>query len=187
MNDAPRPATAARGRGRRPSPGTARATRRAKRSPLPSSPSGLLAADEPAEQPRSIGLGDAGSPVGDREPEALRRLVEPTSTAIGERFPYLTALSSRAQRTWSSWSTSAIASQPCDVSSTVSVDVGRGEGLPRPLDPRRQRDDLASRVERARLEAGHGQELADHPDRRSDCSAMMSSRRSGRSVWSWWA
>ena len=59
--------------------------------------------------------------------------------------------------------------------------VGR-ERLPGPPDARRERNDLAPGVERPGLEPGHGQQLADHPATGDpDCSAMIPSRRSGRS------
>ncbi len=85
------------------------------------------------------------------------------STWIGERSPYFRALSSRAHRTWSSWSTSATASQPAERSSTVNGTPSAASASHARRTRMGEGDDLAAGLEGAGLEAGHGQELADHP------------------------
>ena len=79
----------------------------------------------PDRPPRRPGRGPRSS-TADAPRSGLRRRRRPRRRdldRIGDRSPYFTALSSSAHSTWSSWSTSATASQPADRSSSVERDA----------------------------------------------------------------
>ena len=104
------------------------------------------------------------------------------STLTGVRPPYFTALSSSAQRTWSSWSASAMASQPSD---GRRARTGRRPRRPAPPTPagRAAASETTSPAGAARRTRAASRSAAGGPsgDSRSDCSAMIPRRRSGRS------
>ena len=135
LNAAPRPRPRARGRGRRPSPGTARATRTARgRCPRPAVRSAPRT-NRPNSRARSASA-TPGPVVGDRQPQPVRaRVGDDRRRGSAMRPPYLTALSSSAHRTWSSWSASATASQPLGSVVERERDVRRRRAPPRPRGP----------------------------------------------------
>ena len=140
LKAAPRPAPAARAPGRRPSPGTARARRRA-RGRCPSSGRPVGAALEAPEEAVAVGLGHAGSVVGDRQPQPRARARRIRRDLDRDRRPRRrTSRRCRGAPTGPGRAgpASATASQPADRSSTVNATSVGAERLPRPADPRRR-------------------------------------------------
>ena len=141
----------ARGPGRRSSRGTARGRRRGRvRCPRrPVAPRRARSAGTGGRDSSSATPAPWSAIVIDRSPASA---VDAEQTWIAVRPPYTTALLMSAQKTWSSWSPSASASEPPTGrrSSTAPSDIA--EGLPRPADTRGGREDLEVAAEGTRLD-----------------------------------